>query len=553
MTQHGNEPAPRRARLGWSRTTVELAPDAIVLDVGCGAWPNEAATIACDRSVEEDRHRTGRATTIDRPFVLCDAARLPFRDGSVDFVIASHIAEHVDEPETFCAELARVAVAGYIETPSPLADYLLDEEYHQWRVGGSGSAIEFRRKAPKPRVVRWFTDRVYRVFYAGRDTGTPTYRLPRGPIGRLLGAVLYVIRGVLNRSGVMHTRIGFSAESPLRWTVDRSAAMPRRVAVIERGPRSGFIEGDRAAIEQTAAVRVVRYPGWPSPGFVWRTWRAAGWADAVYTFFASEQAVVAAIVARVRRRRFVVCVGGYDVADERRHGYGLPTRWTTRWVPWIVLRLSHRVIAMSTAARDEALRAGSPPERTVVSHLGLTPRFGDAPATVARDADTVVTVAYVDEVSWSRKGIDRFVDAARRDPTRRYVLVGRIAEPIRTGPLADPPANLVLTGYVDDDELNELLWSAGSYAQFSWHEGYGVSMVEAMQAGCLPVISDIPTLREVAGPSAVRSAGPDDDPAAIARASASTIDRAELSAWAASISCPRARATALEDALFGVS
>ena len=540
----------KTAVLGWSRTKVELDRDAVVLDVGAGAWPNDAATIACDRSLDEDIHRTGRATKVDHPFVICDATALPFRDGSIDFVIASHIAEHIDEPEDFCRELSRAAKAGYIETPSPLADYLLDEEYHQWRVGGSGSEIRFARKAPKVPAAKWITDRFYRIFYAGRETGTPTYGLPGGALGRLCGFVLFVIRGVLNRTGVMHTSIHFDPSRPLRCEVDRTAEEPRRVAIIERGPRSGFLEGDRAAIEEQAVTRVVRYPGWPSPRFLRETWRAVGWSTVVYTFFASEHAVVAALFARARRRRFVVSVGGYDVANVPEHGYGLPSRFPHRLVPRLVMALSRRVVAFSKAARDEAVAAGADPERTTVSYIGLEPRFVDQPAGVERDPETVITVAYVDEVSWSRKGIDRFVAAARQDADRRYVLVGRVADPVLAAGLADPPPNLILAGFVSDDELRDLLWSSGVYAQLSWHEGFGVSMVEAMQAGCQPVVTDVPALTEIAGPDAVQSLDQGHDVGAIARAAASPADRSALSRWATTVASMDERAAGLESALF---
>lgn len=424
--------------------------------------------------------------------------------------------------------------------------------YHQPRVGkgGRGSEIRFARKAPKGPVAKWSTDRFYRVFYAGRETGTPTYGLPGGALGRLLGFVLFVIRGVLNRTGVMHTSVHFDPSHPLRCEVDRTAEESRRVAIIERGPRSGFLEGDRAVIEEQAVTRVVRYPGWPSPRFLRETWQAVGWSTVVYTFFASEHAVVAALFARARRRRFVVSVGGYDVANVPEHGYGLPSRFPHRLVPRLVMALSHRIVAFSKAARDEAVAAGADPERTTVSYIGLEPRFVDQPAGVERDPETVITVAYVDEVSWSRKGIDRFVAAARQDAARRYVLVGRVADPVLAAGLADPPPNLILAGFVSDDELRELLWSSGVYAQLSWHEGFGVSMVEAMQAGCQPVVTDVPALTEIAGPDAIQSPHQGHDVGAIARAAASPADRSALARWATTVASMDERAAGLESALF---
>ncbi len=538
--------------LGWSRTKIDIEDDALVLDVGCGAFPNDAASIACDMSLEEDRHRTGRATTVDRPFVLCDASQLPFRDGAFDFVIASHIGEHVDDPATFCAELARVARRGYVETPSPLADYLLDEEYHQWRVGTDGDRIRFARKPQKGRVARALTDRFYRVFYAGREMGAPTYSLPGGIVGRVLGFLLYLVRGVLNRSGLMHMRFEFGPDRPLRWEVDETAHAERSVAIVERAPSSGFLEGDRRALDGVVATKVVTYPGWPSPRFLLELWRAIGATDSTYTFFASEHALFGAVFARLRRRRFVVAVGGYDVARVTSEGYGLPTSRRTRWVPRVVMRLAHRVLPMSESTLDESIAAGADPDRTTVLHLGVDDRWAE-PTTDGdeeRDLDLVVTVGYVDEVSWGRKGIDRFVDLARRDPSRRFVLVGRIAPAVLALHLDDPPPNLELAGYVADDDLRRLLRQAGTYAQLSWHEGFGVSMVEAMMAGCRPLISTVPALAEVTGGYGVVSESAAHDPAALERAIAEPVDRTAMSDWACSLTSIESRADGLVEALF---
>jgi SAM-dependent methyltransferase len=194
----------------------------LVLDLGSGAFPNPRADLLCDRDLVDNRHRAGLPVVVDRPLVRADATALPFRDKSVDFVIASHLAEHVTEPEAFCAELARVARAGYIETPSPLADYLLDEEYHIWRVGRHGDRIRFRAKGPRSKLRAALTDRFYMVFYAAQPScERPTYTLPEGPLGQVAAFALRAFGGVLNRLGLMHTRYLFTPKRPLRCEVDR--------------------------------------------------------------------------------------------------------------------------------------------------------------------------------------------------------------------------------------------------------------------------------------------------------------------------------------------
>ena len=62
---------------------------------------------------------------------------LPFKDKEFDYVILSHVLEHVPNIFEFTKEVERVAKAGYIELPTKLADNLVigcDEEDigHKW-------------------------------------------------------------------------------------------------------------------------------------------------------------------------------------------------------------------------------------------------------------------------------------------------------------------------------------------------------------------------------------------------------------------------------------
>ena len=63
--------------------------------------------------------------------------KLPFKDKEFDYVILSHVLEHVPNIFEFTKEVERVAKAGYIELPTKLADNLVigcDEEDigHKW-------------------------------------------------------------------------------------------------------------------------------------------------------------------------------------------------------------------------------------------------------------------------------------------------------------------------------------------------------------------------------------------------------------------------------------
>ena len=211
---------------GWTRTKMPVTPEMLVVDIGSGAHPNPRADVLVDRDLTDNRHRAGHSLVVDgRPLVCADVNALPFRDGSVDFAIVSHLAEHVENPAGMCQEVSRAAVAGYIETPSPLCDKLLHEDYHIWRVDNRHGVLEFEAKNEDSRVWPAFTDRFYKIYNSARpQSERPTFNLPGGSVGRVLRFVITGVGFVMNKTGLMHTKIMFSPNRPLRWEVsDRTA------------------------------------------------------------------------------------------------------------------------------------------------------------------------------------------------------------------------------------------------------------------------------------------------------------------------------------------
>ena len=104
-------------------------PNWKVLDVGCGYGANEYATTISDILDLSDHYR-------DKSFVKITEKKLPFKDKEFDFVIASHVAEHVEDISFFLNELSRVGRKGYIEVPTKLEDNLVFEnkKAHIWHL-----------------------------------------------------------------------------------------------------------------------------------------------------------------------------------------------------------------------------------------------------------------------------------------------------------------------------------------------------------------------------------------------------------------------------------
>ena len=100
-----------------------------VLDIGCGYNANKFAKVICDVQDLSNYYQ-------EKKFIRLTEKKLPFKDKEFDFVVASHVMEHVEDVEFFIKELQRVSKKGYIELPTILEDNLVFENKkdHLWHM-----------------------------------------------------------------------------------------------------------------------------------------------------------------------------------------------------------------------------------------------------------------------------------------------------------------------------------------------------------------------------------------------------------------------------------
>ena len=98
-----------------------------ILDIGCGYTANKYSNHVADTQDFSHLYK-------DKKFTLIKDSKLPFADKEFNFVIASHVLEHVENIDFFIKELERVSYGGYIEVPTRLEDNLVDvnEKAHIW-------------------------------------------------------------------------------------------------------------------------------------------------------------------------------------------------------------------------------------------------------------------------------------------------------------------------------------------------------------------------------------------------------------------------------------
>jgi Methyltransferase domain len=143
-----------------SRTRIGamLSDDDQVLDVGGWARPFARADWVIDLmpyasrglygDPDPDPERFGEGTWIQRDF--CAREPWPFADGQFDFAVCSQTLEDVRDPVWVCAELVRVARAGYIEVPSRLEEQSwgihgdwVGWSHHHWLIDVDPGRVQF--------------------------------------------------------------------------------------------------------------------------------------------------------------------------------------------------------------------------------------------------------------------------------------------------------------------------------------------------------------------------------------------------------------------------
>jgi len=115
-----------------------ISPTDKVLEIGTGASPYPRSDVFLDKSFDEHEayKQCGEQEHVQyvKPIYYYDGKTFPFQENEFDYIICSHVLEHVSSEHIhhFISELQRVAKKGYIETPRVFYEYLFNFSVHEW-------------------------------------------------------------------------------------------------------------------------------------------------------------------------------------------------------------------------------------------------------------------------------------------------------------------------------------------------------------------------------------------------------------------------------------
>ncbi len=272
--------------------------------------------------------------------------------------------------------------------------------------------------------------------------------------------------------------------------------MQNKIFLVHSGYET-FIRLDRDILGSFAEVQdfyaVRKFPS----GFI-NYWKGVKKSQIIFCWFASWNSLWSLILAKLFHKPSVLVIGGYDVANLPEADYGHQRRGVQKWVSCWAMNLATVLLPFSRFSQEEAEKnAGIPAQRMKMTYIGIPDPFNSMPRRAKERM--ALTVGKVDWPNLKRKGLESFVRAAAYLPDVQFVLIGEWMDRSINHLEMIASSNVLFTGRVTDEELLNYYRKASVYVQASLHEGFGMSVAEAMLAGCIPVVARAGSLPEVVG------------------------------------------------------
>ncbi len=228
--------------------------------------------------------------------------------------------------------------------------------------------------------------------------------------------------------------------------------------------------------------------------------------DIVYVWFAGKHAGISVFLSKIFRTKSILVLGGYDVARFPEFNYGLWANggFLDKFLAKYAIKNADMLISVSDYVSKQLQNIIKSKIQTVNIYLGVEDDYCEGGQEDTR-SQTVLTVGYITDMRRAQiKGIDNFVHAARRLPNVTFKVVGVPDEiGVELKKIMEIPDNVELISPQDGIALKAEYNHARVYCQLSYIESFGVAVVEAMQCGCVPVVTNRGALPEVVGETGI--------------------------------------------------
>lgn len=273
-----------------------------------------------------------------------------------------------------------------------------------------------------------------------------------------------------------------------------------KVLVVGSVSQSPFIKSDVDLISQFAKVRVVDIIGSLNKnkkvyqyllliktilfGILPKTIAS----DVIYIWFADIPAFICLVLARLFRKKIIVVIGGYEVCNMPEINYGLQKEDNLR------SKLSRYVMKYADCcivpSKSYALRTACkyvPSDKLFIIPTYIKINY---PNEIFKEK-SIVMVASATSRDYLLKGIPMYNELASRVGAHCY-LIGDYDEDIK-----NKYSKIIYLGRKNHEDVIKIMSQSKIYCQLSYTESFGVSILEAMSVGCIPVVTDVDNLSDI--------------------------------------------------------
>ncbi len=119
----------------FSERIKSIEPGDYVLEIGPGGAPHPRSDLLLEKTFEDESIAEAQRGLIpklktNKKIIYYDGGIFPFQDNEFNYVICSHVLEHISDIESFLEEMFRVAGKGYIEYPLIYYDFIYNIPEH---------------------------------------------------------------------------------------------------------------------------------------------------------------------------------------------------------------------------------------------------------------------------------------------------------------------------------------------------------------------------------------------------------------------------------------
>jgi len=214
----------------------------------------------------------------------------------------------------------------------------------------------------------------------------------------------------------------------------------------------------------------------------------------IYIWFADYHSFLPILFAKLFHKKSLLVLGGYDVTYIPEIKYGSFSNPLRAFCAKFSMKNASICLPVSYYVEKEAKKRVKK-LNSVVIYNGID----TVPCDYKKGKENIVlTVGNCNSLQRIKlKGIDFFVETAKALPNYKFIAIGISKKAEKY--LGEIPENVQLIGTLTHNKLVEFYKKAKVYCQFSMIESFGLSVLEAISFGAIPIISNKGALPEIFG------------------------------------------------------